>query len=412
MTTSTAQKPSLGMQLLNKVPEVTLYFWLIKILGTTVGETAADFLNISLNFGLTGTSIVTGVLLVVALFFQLKSKKYTPSLYWTAVVLISVFGTLVTDNMTDALGIPLQTSTLIFTALLAITFAIWYIREKTLSIHSIFTRTRESFYWLAILFTFALGTASGDLMAEGLGLGYLTTGLIVAGLIAALAVAWRLRLNSILAFWLIYILTRPLGASLGDLLSQPHMHGGLGLGPTNTSALFVVAILALVAYLTFSKKDVTTEETIKKYEEQEPERGNAVIQTAVTLLIIAVLAGGGYYLRQSSLQVSDPVSQPGVTGGAATSTSPLGDLSSFKSITQAILDSVNAGDWSAANSHVNDLEYTWDNAQSRLKPMNGAAWNNIDGELDKVFREVRAVHPNAQTAAPALQSLLSTLNNP
>ncbi len=396
-------------QILNKVPEVTLYFWLIKILGTTVGETAADFLNISLNFGLTATSVVTGVLLVIALFFQFRSKKYTPGLYWTAVVLISVFGTLVTDNMTDALGVPLQTSTIIFTVLLAITFAIWYAKEKTLSIHSIFTRTRESFYWLAILFTFALGTAAGDLMAEGLGLGYLTTGLIVAGLIAALAIAWRLRLNSILAFWFIYILTRPLGASFGDLLSQPHIHGGLGLGPTNTSAIFVVAILALVAYLTISKRDVTTEETIKKYEEREPERGNAVIQTAVTLLIIAALAGGGYYMRQASLQASEAAPQ---TVGTATSMSPLGDLSSFETIAQGILDSVNANDWAGANSHVNDLEYAWDNAQAHLRPMDSKAWTHIDNALDKVFREVRAVHPNAQTAAPALESLLSLLKNP
>jgi uncharacterized membrane-anchored protein len=209
------------MGALNKVPEVTIFFWIIKVLGTTIGETAADFLNVNLNFGLTGTSIVTGVLLIIALLFQFRSKKYTPWIYWTSIVLISVFGTLVTDNLTDALGVPLEVSTIVFSVLLGLTFLVWYLKEKTLSIHSIFTRRREAFYWLTILFTFALGTASGDLMAEGLGLGYLVTGIIVAVTIAVIALAWKKGLNPILSFWLIYIFTRPLGASIGDLLSQP-----------------------------------------------------------------------------------------------------------------------------------------------------------------------------------------------
>jgi uncharacterized membrane-anchored protein len=166
--------------LLSKVPEVTAYFWIIKVLCTTVGETAADFLNVNLNFGLTGTSVVTGVLLAIALVFQFKATKYIPSMYWLTVALVSVFGTLVTDNLTDKIGFPLEVSTILFGTLLAFTFLIWYLSEKTLSIHSIFTRRREAFYWLAILFTFALGTASGDLFAEGLGLGYLVTGLLVA----------------------------------------------------------------------------------------------------------------------------------------------------------------------------------------------------------------------------------------
>ena len=158
-------------QMLNKVPEITLYFWIIKILCTTVGETAADFLNVNLNFGLTGTSIVTGILLIVALILQFRSKKYTPWIYWLTVGLVSVFGTLVTDNLTDRIGVPLETSTIVFSVLLGITFLVWYLKEKTLSVHAIVTIRRETFYWLAILFTFALGTASGDLMAEGLALG-------------------------------------------------------------------------------------------------------------------------------------------------------------------------------------------------------------------------------------------------
>src|SRR5579872_4896000 len=158
--------------MLNKVPEVTIFFWIIKILCTTVGETAADFLNVNLNLGLTGTSIVTGVLLVIALVFQFRSKKYVPWIYWLTVALVSVFGTLVTDNLTDAMGVPLEFSTILFSILLAAIFLVWYLNEKTLAIHSIFTTRREAFYWLTILCTFALGTASGDLFAEGLGLGY------------------------------------------------------------------------------------------------------------------------------------------------------------------------------------------------------------------------------------------------
>src|SRR6202165_983607 len=216
-----------GRQIMNKVPEVTLYFWIIKILCTTVGETAADFLNGHFKLGLTGTSLLMGFLLLVILFFQFRARKYVPPVYWLAVVLISVVGTLITDNLTDNFGISLVTTTIIFALLLAATFLIWYQNEKTLSIHSIFTKRREAFYWLAILFTFALGTAAGDLMAEGLGLGYAVTGFIIAGLIAIFAIGWKLKLNHVLSFWLIYILTRPLGASLGDYLSQPHKYGGL-----------------------------------------------------------------------------------------------------------------------------------------------------------------------------------------
>ena len=245
-----------GKEILNKVPEITIFFWFIKVLCTTTGETAADFLNVNLNFGLTGTSIVTGFLLLIALIIQFKANKYIPAVYWSAIVLISVFGTLVTDNLTDKLGVPLETSTIVFSLLLAATFALWFMKEKTLSIHSIFTRRREAFYWLAILFTFALGTAAGDLMAEGLGLGYLLTGVIVSVVIATFAFAWRLGLNSVLSFWLIYILTRPLGASIGDLLSQPAKYGGLGLGATMTSVIFLSAILGIVVYLTKTKKDV------------------------------------------------------------------------------------------------------------------------------------------------------------
>ncbi len=250
---------------LNKVPEVTMYFWLIKVLCTTVGETAADYLNDTLRFGLTGTSLMMGALLIVVLFFQFKARKYVPSIYWLAVVLISIVGTLITDNLTDKLEIPLETTTLAFSVALMLTFTVWYACEKTLSVHSIVTTRREAFYWLAILCTFALGTAAGDLTAETFGLGYVTSLLIFAGLIAMITTAhfaMKRTFNAVLTFWLAYIFTRPLGASIGDYLSHARTDGGLGLGATTTSALFLLTILGLVVYLTMTKKDEIAPKTV------------------------------------------------------------------------------------------------------------------------------------------------------
>lgn len=248
---------SASPQMLSKVPQVTLFFWVIKILATTVGETAADFLIFNLHIGLTNTSILVGVLLAGALVIQFLKKRYVPWIYWLAVVSLSIFGTLITDNLTDNFGVALTASTEFFSVALIATFAGWYASEKTLSIHSIFTTRREAFYWLTILFTFALGTAAGDLVAEQLGLGYAISALIFAAIIAAITLAhYALKLNAIWAFWIAYVLTRPFGASCGDLLSQPVANGGLGLGTIGTSALFLVVITALVSYLAVSKRDV------------------------------------------------------------------------------------------------------------------------------------------------------------
>lgn len=243
----------------SKVPEVTLYFWLIKILGTTVGETAADSLDADLGIGLTGTAAMAAVLLVIALVVQFTRKRYVPWVYWLTVVLISIVGTLVTDILTDTVGVPLEVSTTIFAAALAITFGIWFARERTLSIHSIHTRPREAFYWLAILFTFSLGTAAGDLIAERVDLGYAKSAILFGVVIAVVAVAhYGLKLSAVPAFWIAYIVTRPLGASIGDLLTQDRGQGGLGFGPTVTSVVFTVLIVALVAFLTVTEVDVVT----------------------------------------------------------------------------------------------------------------------------------------------------------
>ena len=234
--------------MLNKVPEVTLIFWVIKILSTTVGETCADFLAVQVGLGSATTGLAMAGLLVCALALQLRARRYVPWIYWLTVVLVSIVGTQITDFLTDKLEISLYASTAVFSVILAYIFLTWYTMERTLSIHSIVTTRRELFYWLAILFTFALGTAVGDLATEALSLGFQLGVVICAGLIALIYAAYRMAGNPVLTFWLAYILTRPLGASLGDLLSQPREYGGIGIGTSYTSLIFLTVIVALVAW--------------------------------------------------------------------------------------------------------------------------------------------------------------------
>lgn len=255
--------PSATRLMLNKVPEVTIIFWIIKVLCTTVGETFADYLNETLKLGLTNTSYLMGGLLLVVLCIQFAVRRYIPAIYWLVVVLLSIVGTLITDNLTDNMGVSLVATTLGFTLALALTFAAWYGSEHDLSVTSIRSSRREAFYWAAILFTFALGTAAGDLLGERLAFGYSWSALIFAGAIAVVALArYALGLNGVLAFWAAYILTRPLGASIGDYLSQAPGDGGLGLGTTTTSCVFLVLILVLVVYLSVTKVDVTTSDAL------------------------------------------------------------------------------------------------------------------------------------------------------
>ncbi|WGR75079.1 MULTISPECIES: hypothetical protein [unclassified Bradyrhizobium] len=237
--------------MLNKVPEVTLIFWVIKIMSTTVGETSADYLAVHVGLGTTVTGLIVASLLVVALLVQLSRNRYVPWIYWVTVVLVSIAGTQVTDFISDRLEISLYVSTAAFSVILAAIFAVWYRAERTLSIHTIVTTRREFFYWAAIFFTFALGTAAGDLATEALGLGFNVGVLVFAVLIAAIAGTYALGVNAVLTFWIAYILTRPLGASLGDLLSQSQDYGGLGLGTIYTSIAFLTVIIGLVAWLSF-----------------------------------------------------------------------------------------------------------------------------------------------------------------
>jgi uncharacterized membrane-anchored protein len=234
----------------NRVPSVTVEFWLIKLLAVTVGETAADYLTVNLGLGLTATSVIMSVGLGAAMMLQCVQKRYVPGVYWTAVIMISIVGTLVSDNLSEDFSVPLEVSTAIFALALAVTFLVWWRTERDLSILAIHSDRREAYYWLAVLFSFALGTAAGDFAAEALELGYLAGGFLFAVLIGAVALSYHaLKVNALLAFWLAYILTRPLGASIGDFLSQPINRGGLGLGSTSTSLLFFGAIGVIVVYM-------------------------------------------------------------------------------------------------------------------------------------------------------------------
>ncbi|MBO9547936.1 hypothetical protein [Pseudomonas sp.] len=237
---------------LNKVPEVTLSFWIIKIMSTTVGETFADFLAVDVGWGLAITSAVMAVLLAGALTLQMRKRNCEPWIYWLCVVLVSILGTQITDILTDELDISLYASTAFFSVLLVANFGIWYAVERNLSIREIVSARREGFYWATVLCTFALGTAGGDLATEALGLGFGVGSVIFAALIGVCLLAWALGASTVLVFWVAYILTRPLGASLGDLLTQSHEYGGLGMGATWTSAIFLCVIFILVCVAQFA----------------------------------------------------------------------------------------------------------------------------------------------------------------
>ena len=258
MSSSTHEPTGWTRILLNKVPEVTLAFWVIKVMSTTVGETGADYLAVHVGLGTAMTDGLMAVLLLISLALQFHVDRYVPWRYWLAVVLVSVVGTQITDFLTDELEVSLYVSTAVFAAALAVTFVVWYAIERTLSIRTIRTPRRELFYWTAILFTFALGTAAGDLATEELQLGFQLGIAVFGAMIALVVLAYRLGADAVLCFWIAYILTRPLGASLGDFLSQPRSYGGLGLGTVLTSAFFLLVIVVLVAYLSVGRRNDPT----------------------------------------------------------------------------------------------------------------------------------------------------------
>ena len=366
---------------------------------------------------------------MIVLAAQFAADRYTPVRYWSAVTLVSVFGTLVTDELTDNLGVPLELSTVVFALLLAATFVAWYRTEGTLSIHSIRTRRREAFYWLAILVTFALGTATGDLMAQVLGLGYLVAGIAVAVVITATAIGWRLGLHPVLAFWIIYVLTRPLGASIGDYLSQPTTDGGLGLGATLTSLIFFAGIIAVVAYLSVTKADVIRGDappTTRRRTGTRPGAEGCCRPSSwsgcCSWPVSPGTSGGRRHCRPRSPQsqaVPAAAAPAGPAAGTPTGavnaaqpaapTSKLGDLSQFRVITQDTRDLLDRGDQAGATARVTDLETAWDDAQAKLKPRDPATWTAIDGKIDTVLRELRSTSPNPASEKDALDALLAAL---
>jgi uncharacterized membrane-anchored protein len=418
--------------MLNKVPEVTIWFWVIKILCTTVGESLADWVNTELGVGLYGTAAIFTVVLGVAWFFQFRADRYRPSLYWPAVVVVSVAGTLYTDILTDSRGVALWLSTTVFAALLAVVFAVWWARERTLSIHSIVTLPREAFYWVAILVTFALGTAAGDWTLELTGWSPGRSVLLPAALIAIVIVGWRLGAGPVLSFWLAYILTRPLGANMGDWFALPKDQGGLNVGTFGTSLIFLGAIAATVAYLARTKADVT--------EYRTGTIGAATARRAPTAAVVvgyaAVVVLGGLVLHDASnhkgtatleenesgssaaavtspsTAVAGGVSAPGTSaqaGAAAASKFTAADLEPFRTIAGDVLAKLNSGDQAGATARIKDLETSWDKAQSRLERQDPAAWTDLDGKIDAALRALRARTPNPDTEKAALNTLLTAI---
>ncbi|GAA2246497.1 MULTISPECIES: COG4705 family protein [Kitasatospora] len=253
---TTPSRHATARHALSKVPEVTALFWIIKVLTTGMGETASDFLAHVMDPMI--AVALGGIGLVVSLVVQFSVRRYVAWIYWTTIVMVSVFGTMAADVMHVALGVPYLVATPFFLLALAAIFGVWYAAERTLSIHSVHTRRREVFYWATVLATFALGTAAGDLTATTMDLGYLGSGVMFAALIAVPALAHRwLRLDAIPSFWIAYVLTRPLGASFADWMAVSHERGGLDLGLGPVTAGWTAAILALVGYLAVSRKDVS-----------------------------------------------------------------------------------------------------------------------------------------------------------
>jgi uncharacterized membrane-anchored protein len=404
--------------MLSKVPEVTVWFWIIKILCTTVGESFADWINVGLGVGLKRTAMIFTIALAATLGIQLRLNRYVPTIYWLAVVVLSVAGTLYTDILTDSLNVPLALSSSVVAVLLTAVFAVWYARERTLSIHSIITTPRELFYWLAVLVTFALGTAIGDWTLALTGWGPGRSVLLPAGLIAAIVIGWRLGANAVLSFWLAYIMTRPLGANLGDWFASPRADKGLGLGYGFTSAVFLACILAAVIYLTISRADVITQSQV---DTAHGTPSDAVRERLMAGYFGLVAAGTACFLiwaagQPHSVSAASEEEESGATTatlpaapGQASSKFPVSDVAEFRSITQDTLSRVQAGDQAGATARIKDLETSWDEKQSTLEAMDGSTWTALDEQIDDALHAVRAETPDVGTERSTLISLLTSL---
>ena len=407
---------------LTKVPAITATFWVIKVLSTTIGETFADYLSVNIGLGPAVTDAIMFAVLVAALMVQLRTSRYTPWSYWLCVVLVSICGTQLTDFFTDTLGVSLYLSTAVFSVILAVVFVVWFRQEHTLAITSVDTPRREGFYWAAILTTFALGTAAGDLATEALGLGFRNGALIFGGLILVTWLANRFGAGQVLTFWIAYVLTRPLGASLGDLLTQNKEFGGLALGASTTSIIFFATILILVVreQLLVNRHGVAVK-GVGPLGGRRSDYGWAV--AAVAALTVAGLAlstlhrvqpiGDTQVANDTAPVTTGPLNSNGANPPVAQQPHPttrLGNLGSFAATVTDIKAMVDRNDLPGAKTRAKDLEVAWDDAEAGLKPRDSAKWHDLDNKIDTVLTRLRASKPVQSDCAAAAATLLTTLN--
>ncbi|MCD0485550.1 hypothetical protein LO771_24980 [Streptacidiphilus sp. ASG 303] len=402
-TTSEARTRRSGRLMLNKVPEVTVWFWVIKVLCTTVGESFADWINMKLGVGLVNTAWIFTAVFAGVLVVQLRLKRYVPLPYWLTVVVVSVTGTLYTDILTDQLDVPLWISSAVFSVLLAVVFGVWWLREHTLSIHSVTTLPRESFYWLAVLVTFALGTATGDWTLELTGWSPGVSVLLPLGLIVSITLLWRYGANPVLSFWLAYILTRPLGANIGDWLAspkvaQPGEPTGLDLGTFATSLIFLGLILATVVYLTLTRSDVT-----ETYEATHtPQAGAGLRRERIALAgfgLLAVATGALLFWAHSRPHVgpapeADNTSAVRMAPGEAVKKFPSAKVDALRTLASTSLKDARSGNAKGARAAAQSLRDLWDADQDSLQPLDSTGWTSIDAQMDKVLGTFGIDHAN------------------
>ncbi|MCJ1696923.1 hypothetical protein MT349_14155 [Rathayibacter caricis] len=417
MDISTTTSRGSVRRLLSKVPEVTIWFWIIKILCTTVGESFADWIDMVLGVGLIATAVIFIIVTAVVLAIQMRLRRYLPAAYWLTVVVMSVTGTLLTDILTDQLGVPLWASSLVFSALLAIVFGVWYSKERTLSIHSIDTTPREAFYWLTVLVTFALGTALGDWTLELTGWGPGISILLPLALIAIVTGLWRYGANPVLAFWVAYILTRPLGANIGDWLGLSPDEQGLGLGTFVTSIVFLLAILATVVYLSLSKADVDKGASERHTPPVARERRSLVALAILAVAVVGLLAFTNSQPHttpapEGAAPACDTSGTPSAADAEASVQAdfPAADVQNFQTITADILALVTSNDQTGAKARATDLETAWDDAEPALSAANCQTWTYVDQQIDPVLSSVRAGTPDPAVEKSSVQALLATLS--
>lgn len=405
--------------MLNKVPEVTVWFWVIKVLCTTVGESFADWINMKLGVGLVNTAWIFTAVFVVVLVVQLRLKRYVPFPYWLTVVVVSVTGTLYTDILTDQLNVPLWISSAVFSVLLAVVFGVWWLRERTLSIHSVTTLPRESFYWLAVLVTFALGTATGDWTLELTGWSPGVSVLLPLGLIAAITALWKFGANPVLSFWLAYILTRPLGANIGDWLASPKVAEtpgdptGLALGTFTTSLIFLGLILATVVYLTVTRSDVTEthEATHQAPATGDPRKERTALAgfglLAVATVGLLVWAHGRPHVGPAP--ETDNTSAVQMAPGQAVKKFPAAKVDALKKLASTSLKDARSGDKAGAHAAAQSLRDLWDADQASLQPLDGTGWTSIDAQMDKVLKTFGIDHSNPPMSPAQQEKELNAL---